>query len=182
METMGHGPPQARNEGLVRRELPDGMMVYDEKRGQAHSLNQTAALVWRHCDGKTSVPEMAALLLQLCLPADEELVWLALDRLEKANLLQGELARPADTARTSRRAVIRKLGLAGGLVALLPLVDSLVAPKPAAAASGGGQLCSLNQGNDKCGTCTQVGFGVNCLGPPVPGNCGPLDVCEPPPV
>jgi hypothetical protein len=188
MESMGLSPPQARDEGLLTRELPDGMMVYDKSRQQAHSLNRTAALVWRHCDGKTAVPEIAARLHQeLSLPADEELVWLALDRLEKAHLLQTGLVRPTDMPRTTRRAVIRKLGLAGGLVAFLPLVDSLVAPKPADAdsAGGGGAPCFLAIGNGNgtnfCGTCKQTGSHSTCVGPPVAGNCHELDVCEPNP-
>jgi hypothetical protein len=185
MDWVGLSRPQARNEGLLTRELPDGMMVYDKSRQQAHSLNQTAALVWRHCDGKTSVPELAALLHQeLRMPADEELVWLALDRLEKAHLLREEFARPQDATRATRRAVIRKLGLAGGLAALLPLVDSLVAPKPADAESAsGGPPCKLAAGNFTnsnmmCGNCKTTGNHTNCVGPPF-ACVNPTDQCEP---
>jgi hypothetical protein len=132
------------------------MMVYDTERHQAHSLNRTAALVWQQCDGKTSVPELAARLGELGLPAEEAVIWLALDRLEKAQLLQEPLRQSGAPAGDgiSRRAVIRKLGLAGGLAALLPLVHSLDSPAAAAAQSvgclpenstcqpGGGLCCS----------------------------------------
>jgi hypothetical protein len=101
-------------------------------------LNRTAALVWRHCDGKTTVAEMSRLLQRYDLPPDEAVVWLALDRLEKARLLQSPLIRSAEAAGISRRAVIRRLGMVGGLVALLPLVDSLVVPAAAQNASPGG--------------------------------------------
>src|SRR5439155_22958956 len=141
----------ARDQGLLCREVPDGLMVYDQDRHEAHSLNQTAALVWRHCDGQTGVPELATLLQQeLKLPAEEAVVWLALDRLEKAHLLQERLLRSREAAGMSRRAVIRKLGLAGGLVALLPLVDSLNAPPAFAQSSETHQGCTTENIGQPC--------------------------------
>src|SRR4051794_24438190 len=106
-ETEMH--PKAREEGLLVEELADETMVYDQKRHKAHCLNRTAALVWRHCDGQTSVSQLVTLLRKLELPAEEELVWLALDRLEKAHLLQDRPARPMEGI--SRRQVMRKLGM-----------------------------------------------------------------------
>jgi len=164
MDGLGHGPPLARAQGLLCREVPEGLMIYDLDRNEAHSLNQTAALVWRHCDGKMGVTEMSALLKQETdLPAEEAVVWLALDRLQKANLLQERLKLPAETVGISRRSVIRKIGLAGGLVALLPLVESLVAPKAAAADSGDGGACSAAD----CSVCGTTGNGPKlcCSGP-----------------
>jgi len=163
MESMGPGPPLARKEKLLCREVPDGLMVYDLDRREAHSLNQAAALVWRRCDGKTSVPEIAEQLhTELNLPQDEELVWLALGRLDRAQLLDGPLTE-SDPVRTSRRAVIRKLGLAGGLAALLPLVDSLTAPPAMAADSAGGGPCAAAD----CSVCGDTGGGPKlcCSGP-----------------
>ena len=54
--------PQVRKDGLVVKELPEEMLVYDLERHRAHCLNQTAALVWKHCDGQTSAKEIATLL------------------------------------------------------------------------------------------------------------------------
>ena len=59
--------------------------------------------------------------------ADEGVVWLTLDRLEKAHLLRERLTRPANEAKISRREVLRKLGLAAASV-LAPVVTSLAAP------------------------------------------------------
>ena len=163
MEFMGPGPPLARKEKLLCREVPDGLMVYDLDRREAHSLNQAAALVWRQCDGNTTVSEIAEQLhTELNLPHDDTLVWLALGRLEKAHLL-GEPLAEAGPTRTSRRAVIRKLGLAGGLAALLPLVDSLTAPPAMAADSAGGGPCAAAD----CSVCGQTGNGAKlcCSGP-----------------
>jgi len=133
------------------------MVVYDEERHRAHSLNPTATLIWSHCDGKTSVSDMAALLPQkLNLPADEELVWLALDHLEKAHLLAGPPARTQSCEAVSRRAMMRKLGLAAGMTAVLPLVTSI-------SASAGKKYGSADKVKGNNG----VGNGVD---PQPPGN------------
>lgn len=54
--------PHARLDGLVITEVDNETLVYDMERDKAHCLNQTAALIWRRCDGKTTVREMAGLL------------------------------------------------------------------------------------------------------------------------
>ena len=51
--------PEARKEGLVVQHLSDEVLVYDQQRHKAHCLNETAALVWMRCDGKTTVVSMA---------------------------------------------------------------------------------------------------------------------------
>jgi Coenzyme PQQ synthesis protein D (PqqD) len=130
------GLPQARAERLLTRAVPDGLIVYDTDRHQAHRLNHAAALVWQRCDGRTTVPELATLLRrELDLPADEALIWLALSRLEQAHLLHERVTPGVSQAGLSRRAMIRKLGIGGGVAALLPLVETLAAPAPAQAAS-----------------------------------------------
>src|SRR5262249_49065061 len=132
METVDQQVPQARNEGLVVHELADEVLVYDLERHRAHALNRTAAWVWRRCDGSTSASRMAALMRdELDIPADEEAVWLALDRLGRAHLLRERLLLPTNGARSSRRALVRKLAMAGGLA----LVTSILAPGVAQAGS-----------------------------------------------
>ena len=129
-----HPLPHAREDGLVVKVLSDEVLVYDLERHQAHCLNQAAALVWQHCDGRTTVSAVAAILgKELESVADEEVVWLALDGLRKANLLRVTTGREKQPTRlVSRRALMRKLGYAA---ALLPLVTSIVVPEAAAAQS-----------------------------------------------
>ena len=137
--------PMARQETLVVREIAGELVVYDREQHRAHRLNRAATLVWRHCDGRTSVAELAALLEQeLDIPADEAVVWLALDRLEKAHLLRDALARHAVL---TRRQVVRDLGLAGAAGLLLPIVTSIAAPTPAIAQymAGRGRCCCYTQ-------------------------------------
>ncbi len=135
METTRALMPRARQDELVVEELPGETLVYDLKRHKARCLNRTAALVWRRCDGQTTVPELAALLgEQLATPTDEAVVWMALDRLGRAHLLSEPVTLPADKAQYSRREVLRTLRRAAG-ISLLPVVASIVAPRAAAAAS-----------------------------------------------
>ena len=62
MKKREQSAPRARNEGLLVQEMPDELLVYDLVRHKAHCLNQTAAMIWTRCDGKTSVKQMAAFL------------------------------------------------------------------------------------------------------------------------
>ena len=50
--------PLARNEGLVIKELPDELLIYDTETDRAHCLNETAAFVWLRCDGRKSLAEI----------------------------------------------------------------------------------------------------------------------------
>ena len=71
METTRALIPRARQDELVVEELPDETLLYDLKSHKASCLNRTAALVWSHCDGQTSVAEMATMLeRQLKIPTD----------------------------------------------------------------------------------------------------------------
>ena len=124
---------RARREDLVVQETPDEVLVYDLKNHKAHCLNETAAFVWNHCDGKTSGTELAALMAEhWSKPVDEGVVWLALRQLSRAELLEERVAPNGDAMRASRRAVLRRLGAAA---AMTPLVISLVAPTASAGAS-----------------------------------------------
>lgn len=125
--------PVARKEGLLVETLPDEVLVYDLERKKAHCLNQTAALIWQRCDGRTSVSEIArALSDQLNAPIDEEVVWYGLKHLNKTRLLEEEVARPGDLPSATRRDLIRKIGLAVSV----PLVISVLAPQASALNSG----------------------------------------------
>ncbi len=157
--------PKARHEKLLSQGVGDELMVYDQQRKRAHLLNRSAAFVWRHCDGRTSVAEIAVLLQQefKLTTADEEMVWLALDRLEKAHLLRERLIQSKDVVRVTRRVMMRRTALAGGVIALLPVIYSIAAPPPAMAASYCSQfICTRNLDCDR----STNGRCKTCLGPP----------------
>ena len=84
--------PERRRDGLVVKELPEEVLVYDLERHRAHCLNPAAAAVFKSCDGERTVGELARILRkETGAPADEAWVHLALDRLEKAHLLEEQL-------------------------------------------------------------------------------------------
>lgn len=123
-------PKQSAN--LYAEKLDQELCLYDWQRQRLHTLNPTAALIWQQCDGQTSPAAMAARLeAELNTPHADKLVWLTLDRLGKAHLLESP-ALPSDRPRYTRREVLK---LAGISLALLPVVSSIVLPHPAAAQS-----------------------------------------------
>src|SRR4051812_7406234 len=98
--------PQRREADLLIRSLGDETLVYDLQRAQAHCLNQGAAAIWRCCDGRTTVAELADILARECnTRLDETLVWVALRKLFEAHLLEGRIEEPARLARMTRRAL-----------------------------------------------------------------------------
>lgn len=155
--------PIARKEGLVIQEMPDEVLVFDTETNKAHCLNETAAFVWKACDGTNSVAEITKLFgNQSGKSVDENLVWLAIDQLNENNLLAQELK--ANFNGQSRREVIKKIGLAA--VIALPIVSSLVAPSAALAAScsGDNPTCAGPAGPCPTSTpCTGCPSGVNCM-------------------
>ncbi len=160
--------PRARQDGLVVEELPDETLAYDLKRHKAHCLNRTSALVWRRCDGQTTVAEVAALLeRELKIPADEAVVWMALDRLGRAHLLSEPVTLPADRAQYSRREVLRTLRRAAGISLLLPVVESIVAPRAAAQQSHCVTViqCEGSRVPPQCSGQPSGGSSTECCGP-----------------
>ncbi len=166
--------PKMREHGLVIDELPDEVLIYDRDRDQAHCLNRTAALVWKHCDGTTTPPEIAQRLQQeLNANGDknsrlpEEMVWLALGQLERIHLLEHSVSVPSQFARLSRRQMVRGLGLAAALA--VPVVTSIVAPRAVEAATlqPPGACCG-NPNQCISNSCSQ---NPACVGPPSTKAC-----------
>lgn len=141
--------PRARKEQLLMRELGNERLVYDEKSEEAHCLNLTAALVWDHCDGRTTVSEMAELLAkEMRVPASDEIVRFALHQLDKSELLETPLERSAQAAKMSRREMVRRVGITAAVT--LPLITSIIAPTSAEAASCGGAGAPCTGSNPPC--------------------------------
>jgi Coenzyme PQQ synthesis protein D (PqqD) len=157
--------PRARRAQLIVKELANETLVYDEQSHEAHCLNQTAAFVWRHCDGRTSIAMMGRLLeKQAKTKVPEQLVWSALEQLEKSHLLEGPAFRPILMEGMSRRELIRRLGVGAALT--LPVVVSIVAPTAAEAAS---TTCSPVEGpcsvDSDCCAGLRCSFDGTCFNP-----------------
>ena len=151
MESVG---PRARTKRLVSRDLGDELLVYDLERHKAYCLNRVAMQVLRHCDGETTIPDMALRIgSALGLSVDEHAVRLGLVRLEKAHLLDDPLGLPVHT---SRREMLRTLGRAAAVI--VPVVTAITVPTAAQAALTGchargffpcnsGTVCCSGTGN-----------------------------------
>lgn len=153
--------PRARQDDLFVEELQDETLVYDLKRHKARCLNGTAALVWRCCDGRKTVAEVVTLLEeQTSTPTDESVVWMALDRLSRAQLLSEPVTLPADRTQYSRREMLRKLRRVAGISLLLPVIESITAPLAGAQAS-----CQTScAGRPNCSACGNTCNRVCCNG------------------
>ena len=148
--------PEARKEGLIVQRLADEVLVYDQDRHKAHCLNQTAALVWERCDGKTTVAKLAEQMSRRTgKQVGEDIVRLAIAQLAKGQLLE-ESANQPKAQGVSRREMMKRAGLAAAIA--LPVVTSIVAPKAAQAATcvptGGSCTTSAQCCSGLCNTTT----------------------------
>ena len=158
--------PRARKDGLVVKDLPNETLVYDLERDEAHCLNQTASLVWKRCDGKTTVTTMASLLqAELDTPVNDDVVWLAIEQLQRFHLVESFDKLPVMAASVSRRNLVLKYAPAA---LVLPLIMSISAPTAASAAT-----------NPACAT-PPFPEGCNCTSDSdcISGNCN-AGVCGP---
>jgi hypothetical protein len=130
--TTNEFKPCARKAGLVVREMAGELLVYDRERNQAHSLNETAALIWKHCDGNSTVAELRSRVeAETGGSVDEQVVWYALRKFTRNSLLEEPLKSLPGSRGFSRRELIQTIGLA----ASVPLVATIIAPNVFAAAS-----------------------------------------------
>ena len=154
--------PIARKAGLVIQEVPDELLVYDLDTNKAHCLNQSAAMIWRSCDGNNTISEIADLVgTQAGGKVTEDFVWLAIDQLSENKLLEKEIT--VDFEGRSRREAIKKIGLATMIA--VPIIASLVAPQSALAAAS----CA----------CVNPGDCVPQTGCPSTNRCNGAGVCAP---
>ncbi|MCW5853471.1 MAG: PqqD family protein [Anaerolineae bacterium] len=144
-DRLSYQTPMARKARLFVTELADDLIVYDESANQLHTLNPTAAFIWRLCDGRTSVADIAAQFGQAYGVTDAtDIVWTALDQLVQQNLVVTEMERPAWLAGLTRRELMQRVAV--GAFVMLPLVRSLAAPTPAQAQSPGTTLAPTTTG------------------------------------
>jgi hypothetical protein len=129
-------PKSLRPDQLVVENLGAELMIYDQARNQAFCLNQTAAFVWQHCDGKSTIKDIATKMAEtLEKPVDESIVTFALQNLSKDGLLENSNLTPFVPALMSRRDLIQKIGVRAAIA--LPLVTALAVATPRAHASSG---------------------------------------------
>jgi hypothetical protein len=118
--------PTARQQGLVVQEMPDEVLVYDMDSNKAHCLNQSAALIWKSCNGSNSIADIVRQFESSGSgEVTEDFVWLAIDQLNENGLLEAGVS-PRFQGQ-SRRQALKAIGLAS--MVALPVIASLVAPQ-----------------------------------------------------
>ena len=162
--------PISRTDNLVMQELDGEMLIYDLKTHKAYSLNHTSNLVYQNCNGEKEISEISLILQkELNKPVNDEVVWLALEGLEKEGLVRFEV--PENLKNLNRREVIKRMGLSS--IVALPLIVSVVAPTAAYASSVGvacGPGGAVGIGNDP----NKTQNGGSCRGN---GNCCSNNCC-----
>ena len=117
-----------RVEGVHLEHAADEILALSTATSEAHALNQSAAAVYELCDGQASKSQMAAEIRRRTgLPADEEIVDLALAELVDAGLVVLEDPEPRSTI--TRRSLIRRLALTSVAARrMLPVVETILVP------------------------------------------------------
>jgi hypothetical protein len=124
--------PRARRDGLLEETVGEELLLYDQNSHTAHCLSPIAACVWRQCEGKRDVTELAGLA-----GVSENLVADALHELREKDLLEAEPQLMQSTVSgVSRREAIGRMVRVGAAAAAVPLIVSATAATPAMASSG----------------------------------------------
>lgn len=118
--------PSAKTENIVIQSLEGELLIYDLIKNNAYCLNETAAAVYKACDGATTFESLKAQN-----NFTDELIFLALDNLNREDLITGDFV-PSPNG-MNRREIIRILGKTSLLA--MPIISSIAAPTPAMAAS-----------------------------------------------
>lgn len=158
---------RARRSGLVVRKLGDETVVYDVERHRAHSLSPLIARIWRACDGRRSLDEIAeAAARGEAGEPEPDAVALALLRLNRAHLLEGRSV--ASVTLGPRREALRRLA---GLSALALVTIATPTPLHAASCTPAG-ICTALPSKSCTGlpccefmtrTCRKPAGGPSCL-------------------
>ncbi len=169
--------PQSKTENVVIQKLDNETLLYDLDLNKAFCLNETSELVWQLSDGTRTITQISdEMSKRLKTLVSEDLVWLAIDQLEKDGLIENQDNLNNKFEGLSRREVIRKVGFTS--MVALPIVSSLVAPQASTA-----QSCIAN--NNSCaapgstccsGNCLTIPFGggaQNCCAAGVTGGLAP---------
>jgi hypothetical protein len=149
MENSRQLIPAARRADLVIQEADGETLIYDLKSHKAHCLNPTAALVWKHCDGRRTAAQVAErVAAEVGEPVSQEVVWLAVELLEKRRLLDVPAEGKQASRGMTRREMARRLGIATAIA--LPFIASIKAPAALQALSCGTGGAACGGANPPC--------------------------------
>lgn len=175
--------PRARSDGIVIEDFGDEILTYDLQRHQAHCLSPAAAAVWRLCDGRRTVGQIAAQLRRADPNVDDALVWLTLERLHRARLLEEFERRPERLSAPARRELLKRAALLGGLAVVSATVSTPALAATCISCATCEAICdkagcpSSTPCCDQAGFCGKGGNKKNCACGGVDHNCTPNPKC-----
>jgi hypothetical protein len=114
--------PNARTREIIIQELTDETLIYDLENNKAFCLNKTAARIWKNCDGKKDLENLANEL-----GTAKETILVALDGFQKNDLLTSKTDLPIPEKGLERRKFLIKAGTLSAIA--LPIISSLTAPR-----------------------------------------------------
>jgi len=161
--------PLARVEGLVVEELEEELLVYDQRSNRAHCLSSTAAMVWRACDGETRADAFVERL-----NLGEDSVRLALQELADCELLDDGPSILVGNGGMTRRDLSLRAAKVGTAAAAVPLIWSITAPVPAAAATPTVEECA-RYSDASCDGCRSI---CGCCCCCQKGTTSPFESCK----
>lgn len=133
---------QVRGSHLIVEPIGDDIVVYNRRTHVAHLLDPRAAFVWRAAKDGCALADVVALMDGKTAAERKSVAELAIADLQAAGLLICDAPMPP------RRSALKALGHA----VALPMVVSILAPSPAAAASNLAPGAACTQGTDFCKT------------------------------
>ena len=118
--------PAAVAKNLVVQELENETLIYNLTTHQAFMLNETSSIIFNACGSEQTFAD-----LKTKYKYTDELIYLALDELERENLIVDY--KGGYFGDVSRREAIKRVGL--GTMIALPVIAGLVAPRAVNAVS-----------------------------------------------
>lgn len=116
--------PKVRSKDILVQNLSGEVLIYDLQADKAFCLNKTCAEIYNYCDGQNTFEDIRRLSRQ---PISDELIWLAIEELNRQNLLTEKRE-----SGISRRNLLEKAAVSA---VALPLIMTLAAPSAARAQS-----------------------------------------------
>jgi hypothetical protein len=131
----------SRTADLIVEDVGEEALIYDTRSDVAHSLNATAAVVWRAARSGETLDGISELLRARGIEAPEDTAVAVVAELQEKDLLE---SRNFTSPTISRRRALQRMAAVGAAAAVAPFVVS--ATVPTAEAAGSPATC-IHQGN-----------------------------------
>lgn len=146
--------------GLLRHQLEDQVLVYDQSSEKIHLLDRTTGAVLELLQegGWTREGILVELRERFQIDGDQSLLLLAFEEVRRIGLVEEESTPIQAMPDATRRDLIKKLAATGAVALLIPAVTTLTA------STAYGQASSLRGNGSACTLAAQCASGLCCNG------------------